>query len=170
MALLSISRTGVSWRVKRRRGGLRAGSERRRHYRPVVELLEPRLVLSGSPPSAVYDAYVTEADTTLEVTRASSIIAETGFNDATGVNADATPGSPYQIGATVHNRGSVEPGWSHTWVVKYGAGFGGESRIKASPTSSSKGTAPCTSMAAAKERVPRGASPIKPGDFPSRLP
>jgi len=46
-------------------------------------------------------------------------IAETGFNDALGINADGTPGSPYLAGGTVVGKGASEPLWGGTtwsWV------------------------------------------------------
>lgn len=43
-----------------------------------------------------------------------------GFNDATGLNANPTPDSPYQLNATVAGRGSGEPGWAANWVRTVG--------------------------------------------------
>ena len=46
---------------------------------------------------------------------AATIVAECGFNDALGINADGTPDSPYEDGATIIGRGGAEPGWSAAW-------------------------------------------------------
>lgn len=48
------------------------------------------------------------------------LVAETGFNDALGINSDATPNSPYQLNATVDGQGAGEAGWSGTWSVTSG--------------------------------------------------
>ena len=45
---------------------------------------------------------------------AENLLAECGFNDAVGINADPTPDSPYTIGATIKGRGAAEPGWGGT--------------------------------------------------------
>ncbi|MBI3839046.1 MAG: PEP-CTERM sorting domain-containing protein [Planctomycetia bacterium] len=54
------------------------------------------------------------------------IIAQTGFNDAMGINSNATPNSPYQLSpvdfgaSSVHGHGIGEPGWGgfHAyWIV-----------------------------------------------------
>lgn len=53
-------------------------------------------------------------------------IAQTGFNDATGINSNATPNSPYQFSpldfgaSSVHGHGIGEPGWGVNtpyWIV-----------------------------------------------------
>lgn len=46
---------------------------------------------------------------------------ESGFNDATGLNANPTPDSPYQIGGTAGGQGAGEFGWSGPWVQTTGA-------------------------------------------------
>ena len=38
-----------------------------------------------------------------------------GFNDATGLNANPTPDSPYKVGDQLVGYGSGEPGWAMTW-------------------------------------------------------
>jgi hypothetical protein len=55
-----------------------------------------------------------------------SIIASAGFNDASGMNSDATPNSPYTLGQTVAGRGLGEPGWAGGWVVQNGGAQGGD--------------------------------------------
>ena len=54
------------------------------------------------------------------------IIAQTGFNDASGINSIATPNSPYQFtpldfgASSVHGHGIGEPGWGVNtpyWIV-----------------------------------------------------
>ena len=42
---------------------------------------------------------------------------EAGFNDALGINADATPNSPYTLGGDVIGAGIGEPGWTGPWQV-----------------------------------------------------
>lgn len=44
-----------------------------------------------------------------------------GFNDAAGINADASPDSPYQIGAVLSGQGEGEPGWAAAWGQSHGA-------------------------------------------------
>jgi hypothetical protein len=43
------------------------------------------------------------------------IIAETGFNDASGINSDGTANTPYTLGAQLHGNGAVETGWAGAW-------------------------------------------------------
>src|SRR6185369_5857921 len=43
--------------------------------------------------------------------RAALIEAQSGFNDATGINSDAAQNSPFTLGQTVNGRGAGEPGW-----------------------------------------------------------
>lgn len=44
-----------------------------------------------------------------------------GFNDALGINADATPNSPYTLNATLDGAGVGESGWAGPWVETTGA-------------------------------------------------
>ena len=44
-----------------------------------------------------------------------------GFNDALGINADATPNSPYTLGAPFNGTGGSESGWAGNWVETTGA-------------------------------------------------
>lgn len=53
------------------------------------------------------------------------VIAETGFNDATGINSTPTPDSPYTLGDTIRDRGEGESGWSNLWTLSAGGGLGG---------------------------------------------
>jgi dockerin type I repeat protein len=57
---------------------------------------------------------------------AQQIFAQTGFNDQRGINADASPGSPYTLGKTVAGRGIGEFGWGDTWQVLDGGALGGD--------------------------------------------
>ena len=43
-------------------------------------------------------------------------IAQSGFNDASGINSDVLPDSPYQLDAPLIGQGSAEPGWAGLWV------------------------------------------------------
>jgi DNA-binding beta-propeller fold protein YncE len=45
------------------------------------------------------------------------VIAEAGFNDATGLNSDATPNSPYPLGKSNVRGGFGERGWQGTWTA-----------------------------------------------------
>ena len=54
------------------------------------------------------------------------IFASSGFNDNAGLNSNATPNSPYTIGATVADRGIGEPGWAGGWFVQDGGAVGGD--------------------------------------------
>ncbi len=47
---------------------------------------------------------------------AATVLASSGFNDQIGINSNATPNSPFQIGVTVHGQGVGEPGWDSPWV------------------------------------------------------
>jgi hypothetical protein len=54
------------------------------------------------------------------------VIAQTGFNDQTGINSNPTPNSPYTIGQTAGGRGVGEAGWGDTWTILTGGAFGGD--------------------------------------------
>ncbi len=54
------------------------------------------------------------------------IIASSGFNDASGINGNGTPNSPYTIGQTAGGRGAGEPGWAGTWFMQDGGAEGGD--------------------------------------------
>jgi hypothetical protein len=43
------------------------------------------------------------------------VLATSGFNDQSGINGNATPDSPFQIGVTVDGQGVGEPGWDGPW-------------------------------------------------------
>src|SRR5439155_18416610 len=46
------------------------------------------------------------------------IIASAGFNDASGINTNPTPNSPYNINnAPLNGQGAGEPGWFTPWQV-----------------------------------------------------
>ncbi len=71
-----------------------------------------------------------------------TVIAETGFNDAIGVNGNPTPDSPYDLGETIRSRGGGEPGWANTWTLSAGGGAGGApSRAVASTSDPFEGDA-----------------------------
>lgn len=61
------------------------------------------------------------------------VIAETGFNDASGINADGAAGSPYTLGSDVDaiGQGASESGWTSDWISVYPAS--GDSNIVSSP-------------------------------------
>jgi hypothetical protein len=42
-------------------------------------------------------------------------IIQTGFNDASGINSNPTPNSPYTLGGPLAGNGAGEPGWAGTW-------------------------------------------------------
>lgn len=44
------------------------------------------------------------------------VIAETGFNDAWGINSDGVANSPYQLGLPVVGQPPSEPGWAGPWT------------------------------------------------------
>jgi Ca2+-binding RTX toxin-like protein len=46
---------------------------------------------------------------------------EAGFNDTSGLNADPTPDSPYQVGGILFGHGQGEPGWAGGWQQPLGA-------------------------------------------------
>lgn len=46
---------------------------------------------------------------------------EAGFNDSSGLNADAIADSPYQIGGILFGHGSGEAGWAEGWQQVHGA-------------------------------------------------
>jgi hypothetical protein len=49
-----------------------------------------------------------------------AVVAETGFNDALGINSNGTTDSPYELNATAHGQGAGETGWLGTWQVVSG--------------------------------------------------
>jgi hypothetical protein len=56
---------------------------------------------------------------------AATIYAQTGFNDQSGINGDATVGSPYALDQTIDGRANSEPGWAAPWKTLDGGGDGG---------------------------------------------
>src|SRR4051794_9926886 len=56
---------------------------------------------------------------------AAAMVAQSGFNDAAGINSNITQDSPYTLGQTVDGRGSEEPGWAGPWSISRGGGAGG---------------------------------------------
>jgi hypothetical protein len=65
---------------------------------------------------------------------AATVYAQTGFNDQSGINSDATVGSPYALNQTINGRANNEPGWSGSWVTLDGGAQGGDANavVKAS--------------------------------------
>ena len=90
----------------------------RRHVtRLFLERLEDRVVLNAAPVVGD-DAYQVVAGKTLSIgLDTSTIAAEAGFNDASGVHSDGTPDSPYEFGVTIDKQGGGEPGWAAPWKV-----------------------------------------------------
>jgi hypothetical protein len=70
---------------------------------------------------------------------AQEIFAQTGFNDRSGINADATPGSPYALGQTIAGRGIGEAGWNGTWRVLDGGAEGGDANAIARTSAAFEG-------------------------------
>ncbi len=73
---------------------------------------------------------------------ADTIIAQTGFNDAAGIDT----GSPYRLGL-VNGQGSGEPGWARPWAEPLARGivqntvvFEGDQALQILPTSAGPGT------------------------------
>lgn len=64
-------------------------------------------------------------------------IAQAGFNDAAGINANATPNSPYTLGGPVNGAGLGEPGWSTNWfgggTVQTSTMFEGDGAVQITP-------------------------------------
>lgn len=98
---------------------------------------EATVTLTINPPApvpiAVADHYTVPRDGVLVVGGGgtSQTVAQSGLNDASGINSNALPGSPYQFGVTVHGRGGPESGWASGWVVSDGGCACGEDRGKA---------------------------------------
>jgi hypothetical protein len=67
------------------------------------------------------------------------VIAQTGFNDQTGINSNPTPNSPYTIGQTAGGRGAGEPGWADQWLMLNGGGLGGDADAIVRSTSAFEG-------------------------------
>jgi len=61
------------------------------HHRVNLEPLEQRLLLAA-------------------------VVAQSGFNDATGALANGTADSPYNVGSLLINQGGDEPGWARPWT------------------------------------------------------
>lgn len=49
------------------------------------------------------------------------VVAQTGFNDASGINSNGTADDPYEIGAAVDatGQGAGEPGWTTPWEAEF---------------------------------------------------
>jgi hypothetical protein len=65
--------------------------------------------------------------------------AQAGFNDASGLQSDVTPNSPYTIGGPVAGAGIGEPGWAGPWVgsgtVQSATTLEGDGAVQITPTS-----------------------------------
>ena len=58
------------------------------------------------------------------------LVAETGFNDATGINSNPTPNSPYELDADLFGQAVGEqPQWLGTWTVSDPGKFSAQSAI-----------------------------------------
>lgn len=69
------------------------------------------------------------------------IFAQTGFNDQSGINSNATPGNPYTINQTVDGVSNSEPGWTGPWVALNGGALGGGAFAIVKTTSAFEGDA-----------------------------
>src|SRR5262249_49054429 len=69
-------------------------------------------------------------------------IAQAGFNDASGINSNGTPNSPYTIGGPVAGAGVGEPGWAGPWIgsgtVQSTTTFEGDGAVEIIPTSANQ--------------------------------
>ncbi|HTM55127.1 MAG TPA: PEP-CTERM sorting domain-containing protein [Pirellulales bacterium] len=70
-------------------------------------------------------------------------ITQAGFNDATGINSNPTPNSPYTLGGSVTGAGIGEPGWAAPWYNTLGTAtvqtstvFEGDGALQLTPTTS----------------------------------
>lgn len=75
------------------------------------------------------------------VAAADFLVAQTGFNNASGINSGLVPPAPYSTGG-VNGQGSGEPNWSIPWndstgrsVVQSAVVFEGDQALRISPTS-----------------------------------
>ncbi|MFO0898484.1 MAG: Ig-like domain-containing protein [Pirellulales bacterium] len=73
------------------------------------------LPVADEPIAPAADVYFARQSTPLLALGTGTMLAETGFNDATGINATAAPNSPYSLGAPAPGQGSGEPGWLEPW-------------------------------------------------------
>src|SRR5690242_3531805 len=78
-----------------------------------------------APKSACLGFVATILICAMPIISRAQVIAASGFNDASGLNSDAIPNSPFTIGQTVDGRGAGEPGWSTLWTVQQGGAVGG---------------------------------------------
>jgi hypothetical protein len=72
-----------------------------------------------------------------------TVIAQAGFNDASGINSNPTPNSPYTLGGSVVGAGINEPGWAGPWYNTLGSAavqsstvFEGDGALQLTPTTS----------------------------------
>jgi len=49
-----------------------------------------------------------------------ALIAQSGFNDQTGINSNSTPYLPFELAHTIQQHGALEPGWTQPWIVGRG--------------------------------------------------
>lgn len=73
------------------------------------------LPVADTPLAPTADVYFAQQSTRLNALGTGPTLAETGFNDATGINASAAPNSPYALGAPAPGQGTGEPGWLEPW-------------------------------------------------------
>lgn len=80
----------------------------------------------------------------LEALANATVITQAGFNDATGINSNPAPNSPYTLGGSVLGAGIGEPGWAGPWFALPGLGgsatvqtttvFEGDGALQITPT------------------------------------
>ena len=70
-----------------------------------------------------------------------ALIVSAGFNDASGINSDADPNSPYELNALAAGQGGSEPGWAGPWlggggtaIVQDAITFEGDGALRVFPT------------------------------------
>ena len=66
-------------------------------------------------PTAVSDGYIVSEDGLLDARGPVIEIAQTGFNDQSGIGSDDTPNSPYRLDASIENQGNGEEDWYTSW-------------------------------------------------------
>ncbi len=54
-----------------------------------------------------------------QATATPPVIAETGFNDASGINSDGVPDSPYQLNTSLPGQPVTELGWAGPWFQQH---------------------------------------------------
>jgi len=73
------------------------------------------LPVADTPLAPTADVYIARQSTVLAALGTGTMLAETGFNDASGINGNAAPNSPYALGSPAPGQGTGEPGWLEPW-------------------------------------------------------